>query len=163
MPAPAAAVAAAPASSSSSSSSNGDASNGAPEPSPFANPSGPSVLVLGGCGFIGRHLVALLRDRRLASRITVADKSLPATSHLNAQHRQCYDDKALVAFKHADLAKPDHVARVFKDAKYDFVFNLCGETRFGLSDKVDRPAARACSCCCLWPLARACIRIAMWF
>jgi len=94
------------------------------------------VLVLGGCGFIGRHLVSLLRDRRLTSRITVADKALPATSHLNAQHQSCYEDKALVVFKHADLAKPDHVARVFKDAKFDYVFNLCGETRFGLSDKV---------------------------
>ena len=24
---------------------------------------------------------------------------------------------------------------MFNDSKYDFVFNLCGETRFGLSDK----------------------------
>jgi hypothetical protein len=50
-----------------------------------------------------------------------------------------------VQFKHSDLAKPDHVARVFKDMQYDYVFNLCGETRFGLSDKVSTsdPSASA--------------------
>lgn len=107
----------------------------APAVSPNANPSGPSVLILGGCGFIGRHLVAYLSARKLCSKITVADKSLAATSNLNKEHKACYDDKALVTVKHADLSKPDHVARVFKDAKYDYVFNLCGETRFGQSDK----------------------------
>lgn len=137
--APAAAAASSiPAAASSSSSSSSSFSSAAPaplSPSPNANPSGPSVLILGGCGFIGRHLVAYLSSRRLCSRITIADKSLAATSNLNAEHKAFYDDKALVIAKHADVSKPDHVARIFKDTKYDYVFNLCGETRFGQSEK----------------------------
>ena len=33
-----------------------------------------SYLVLGGCGFIGRHLVSHLLDKNLAEKIVVADK-----------------------------------------------------------------------------------------
>ena len=93
------------------------------------------MLVLGGCGFIGRNLVTHLRANKLVRAIVVADKSMPATSNLHPLHKAAYDDKGLLTFKHADLAKPDHVARVFKSATFDYVFNLCGETRFGLTDK----------------------------
>lgn len=102
-------------------------------PSAHADPDGPSVLILGGSGFIGRHLLHYLTRRRLASRITIADKSLWQTSHMNATHRPLYEDKALVTFKQADLAKDAHVDRVFNlpsgQKPYDYVFNLCGEVR----------------------------------
>jgi nucleoside-diphosphate-sugar epimerase len=94
-----------------------------------------NVLILGGCGFIGRHLVKYLVDNKLASHIKVADKALPGTSYLSAELKAAFDQKNIVEFKQSDLCKDDHVARLFKDVKYTYVVNLCGETRFGLSDE----------------------------
>jgi hypothetical protein len=34
------------------------------------------------------------------------------------------------------LCVPAHVSRVFQAAPFDYVFNLCGETRFGLAERV---------------------------
>jgi nucleoside-diphosphate-sugar epimerase len=93
-----------------------------------------NVLILGGCGFIGRHLVKYLVDNKLASFIKVADKQLPATSYLSEEHKAAFDQTKICDFKHSDLSKDDHVARLFKDVKYNYVINLCGETRFGLSE-----------------------------
>lgn len=92
------------------------------------------VLILGGVGFIGRNLVKYLVDNKLVSFIRVADKSLPATGYLSEDHAAAFADKTLVEFKQADLAKADHCNRVFADHKFNYVFNLCGETRFGCSE-----------------------------
>merc|ERR1712130_980522 len=89
-------------------------------------------LILGGTGFIGRNLVEYLVENKLASQITVADKSMPVTSYLNKTHKAIFKDH--VKFVQSDLAKDDHVKRVFKDRKFDYVINLCGETRFGLTE-----------------------------
>jgi nucleoside-diphosphate-sugar epimerase len=94
----------------------------------------PNVLILGGCGFIGRHLVKYLVDNKLASHIKIADKALPGTSHLSEEHKAAFDQKNIVEFKQSDLSKDDHINRLFKDVKYDYVINLCGETRCGLSE-----------------------------
>ena len=40
-----------------------------------------------GVGFIGRHLVQLLVERSLTSKIRVVDKAPPATGWLNEQHK----------------------------------------------------------------------------
>lgn len=92
------------------------------------------MLVLGGCGFIGRHLVTFLVERRLASRIIIADKSMPATSNLSNRHKLAFDNKQIVQFIQSDLSKDAHIDRAFAVAKFDFVVNLCGETRFGLAE-----------------------------
>ena len=73
--------------------------------SPNANPNSSQVLVLGGAGFIGRHLLEHITRRKLASHITIADKSMVATSNMNAVHKPLYEDKQLVTFKQADLSK----------------------------------------------------------
>jgi len=95
----------------------------------------PAICVLGGTGFIGRNVVKFLAERGLASKIIVADKSLPATSYFSPAHKAVFDNKDLVQFKQADLSKDAHVERVFKDAKFDYVINLCGETRFGMKEE----------------------------
>jgi len=95
-----------------------------------------SVLILGGCGFIGRNLVKYLVDNKLASFIRIADKNLPATSYLNAEHKKAFDEK-IVEFVQTDLTREAHVNKAFKDkdTKFQYVVNLCGETRFGLSEE----------------------------
>jgi len=94
----------------------------------------PAVLILGGCGFIGRHLVKYLVDNKLVSTIRVSDKSLPATSSMSEEHKAAFAQKNIVEFKQADLSKDDHVAKAFKDQKFNYVVNLCGETRFGIPE-----------------------------
>jgi len=95
----------------------------------------PNVLILGGCGFIGRNLVKYLVDNKLASTIRVADKSLPATSYLNAAHKAAFAQTNIVEFKQSDLGKDVHVEKVFKDVKFNYVINLCGETRVQLAEE----------------------------
>jgi len=91
------------------------------------------VLVLGGCGFIGRNFVKFLVDNKLAETIRVVDKNLPAIAYLNAEHKKAFDEKT-VQFVQGDLTRDDHVAKDYKDVKFDYVFNCCGETRFGLME-----------------------------
>jgi nucleoside-diphosphate-sugar epimerase len=62
----------------------------------------PSVLILGGVGFIGRHLVAYLVDNNLAEFIRVADKALPTTSYLSPKLKKAFEDPR-VEFKQANL------------------------------------------------------------
>jgi len=92
------------------------------------------VLILGGTGFIGRNLVKYLVDNRLAKFIAVADKSPPGTSYLSAAHAAAFANKEIVHFQQADLSKADHVKKAFKDHKFTYVINLCGETRCGCND-----------------------------
>lgn len=102
-----------------------------------AKPEGkPNVLILGGVGFIGRNLVKRLVDNDLASHIRVADKAMPGISYLNPEHKAAFDEKNIVQFVQCDLTKDDHVTnKAFKDdVKFNIVVNLCGETRFGLSE-----------------------------
>lgn len=94
-----------------------------------ANNALPSVAVLGGCGFIGRNLVEYLCDQNLVSKIKVADKSLPALSNLTPKLKKMFKEDDRIVFKQSDLAKDDHVARFFEGENFDYVFNLCGETR----------------------------------
>lgn len=94
----------------------------------------PNVLILGGSGFIGRNLVKYLCEEKLVGKIRVADKTMPALAYLAPHFKAFYDDKSIVEFKQCDLAQPKHVERAFADEKFDYVVNLCGETRFGLPD-----------------------------
>lgn len=71
-----------------------------------ANPDGPKVLILGGCGFIGRNLVAYLAANGHCSFIKVVDKASPQISFLHPKHKAAFDEKDLVKFQQCDLAKP---------------------------------------------------------
>jgi nucleoside-diphosphate-sugar epimerase len=51
----------------------------------------PTVLVLGGVGFIGRKFVAYLTENDLASEIRVIDKVLPQTAYLNERCRAAFE------------------------------------------------------------------------
>lgn len=58
----------------------------------------PTVLVLGGCGFIGRNLVAYLVKNELCSHIRVVDKVLPSVAYLGPIHSEAFASP-LVKFK----------------------------------------------------------------
>lgn len=96
----------------------------------------PNVLILGGCGFIGRNLVKYLVDNDLVNLIRVADKKLPIISNMNKEHSEAFKNKNVVNFVQADLSKDSFIKKIFeKDGHtWNYVVNLCGETRFGLSE-----------------------------
>jgi dTDP-D-glucose 4,6-dehydratase len=96
----------------------------------------PSILVLGGVGQIGRNFVKHCVDNSLCSFIRVADKQLSVTSYFSPACKEAFEH---VEFTQADLTKPAHLDRVFKDTaktgqpvKFDYVFNLAAETKYVL-------------------------------
>lgn len=64
----------------------------------------PRVIVLGGCGFIGRNLVQYLAENGLVSKIRVADKLLPDLAGLSTKQSEIFKSD-LVDFKQANLAR----------------------------------------------------------
>jgi len=88
-------------------------------------------LILGGTGFIGRHLLAELLASGLCDHIRIADKRPPATAYLGDMEK-LYTDK-IVEYKQANLSNPQHVTKAFTSdgGKYDWVINLAAETRYG--------------------------------
>nr|CAH7750083.1 unnamed protein product [Callosobruchus chinensis] len=65
----------------------------------------PNVLILGGCGFIGRNLVGYLANNNLASTIRVVDKVPPQVAWLNKTHAEAFNNDS-VEFKSANLINP---------------------------------------------------------
>lgn len=64
------------------------------------------VLVLGGSGFIGRHVVQYLHDNKLASHVLVADKVPFAIAGLSESQLAIYKNGDFLSFKQADLKNP---------------------------------------------------------
>jgi len=94
----------------------------------------PRVLVLGGCGFLGRNLVQFLFEKDLASKIRVADKMLPALAGLSETQKEIYSK---IDFKQVNISRQQTIAKVFDDdAPFDFVFNCAGETKYSQADAV---------------------------
>ncbi|KAK9738343.1 NAD dependent epimerase/dehydratase family [Popillia japonica] len=95
------------------------------------------VLILGGCGFVGRNLVAYLISNKLVSFIRVVDKVPPQVAWLNAHHKEVFNSP-LVEFKSANLINPDSCKNAFatEGANWDFVINCAAETKLGQTDPV---------------------------
>ena len=107
----------------------------APTPPPPAPPGGQAVLLLGGCGFVGRHLVALLVKAGVA-KIRVVDKLMPAMAFLTPEHKEAFAMPA-VEYKQADISKPAGVDKAFEGGGFDFVFNLTYDAiTYGETDEV---------------------------
>lgn len=62
------------------------------------------VVVLGGVGFIGRHLVMYLAQNKLASKIAVCDKVLPEVAGLTPAEMEVFKSD-LVVYKQVNLAR----------------------------------------------------------
>ncbi|KAJ6779556.1 hypothetical protein PWT90_05180 [Aphanocladium album] len=96
----------------------------------------PSVLIVGGMGYLGRFLALHIHKNNLASEVRLVDKVLPQLAWLAPEFTEaCSQDK----FMQADASKPDGLARIFNrpDGKeWDYVFNCGGETRYSQEDEV---------------------------
>ncbi|XP_017885506.1 uncharacterized protein LOC108628246 [Ceratina calcarata] len=96
----------------------------------------PRVIILGGCGFIGRNLVEYLLDNDLVSFVRVVDKVPPQTAWLNSVHQKLFEHP-LLEFKSANLINSVSCQNAFlSDDPIDFVINCAGETKSGQTDPV---------------------------
>ena len=117
----------------------------------------PSVLIIGGLGYVGRFLALHIHQNNLASDVRLVDKVLPQLAWLGPEFAEaCSQDK----FMQADASRPgrppcnnpkipwlhnnsncipEALARIFDrpDGKeWDYVFNCGGETRYSQEDEV---------------------------
>ncbi|KAE8338632.1 hypothetical protein BDV24DRAFT_86316 [Aspergillus arachidicola] len=96
----------------------------------------PAVLIVGGLGFIGRHLALYIHENNLASEVRLVDKVLPQLAWLAPEFQEaCSKDK----FVQADASREQHFPRVFDRAngeQFDYVINCGGETRHSQPDDV---------------------------
>ncbi|KXS16630.1 NAD(P)-binding protein [Gonapodya prolifera JEL478] len=98
----------------------------------------PSVLILGGTGFIGRNLVSYLVSENLAGAIRVVDKCMPELAFLHPSHKKAFDDPRC-EFRQGDVSRPAVAEKMFTrddNSTFDYVFNLAAETKYGLSEEI---------------------------
>nr|CAG8495393.1 10968_t:CDS:2 [Entrophospora candida]CAG8496025.1 5969_t:CDS:2 [Entrophospora candida] len=96
----------------------------------------PSILVLGGLGFIGRNFITYLVENELASEIRVVDKVLTETAGLNTKQEEAYQK---VEVLQRNLANPTIIESIFKrkdGSSYDYVFNLAAETKYSQNERI---------------------------
>ncbi|KAH8177673.1 NAD dependent epimerase/dehydratase family protein [Sarocladium implicatum] len=96
----------------------------------------PSVLIIGGLGYIGRFLALHIHKNDLASDLRIVDKVLPQLAWLAPEFSEACSQSR---FMQADASRPDALGRVFDRAdgkQWDYVFNCGGETRYSQDDEV---------------------------
>jgi len=95
-------------------------------------------LILGGSGFIGRHLVKYLYDKQLASFVCVADKVPYQIAALSEAELAIYKNESFLVFKQADLRQPAHCKKAFEvgGGKWDYVINLAAVTKYSQAKEV---------------------------
>ncbi|CAK7214896.1 hypothetical protein SBRCBS47491_002306 [Sporothrix bragantina] len=98
----------------------------------------PTVLIIGGLGYIGRFLARYIHENALASDIRIVDKVLPQLAWLAPEFEEACSGSNFVQ---ADPSREQALARTFdrEDGKaWDYVFNCGGETRYSQDDEVYR-------------------------
>ncbi|CCX30165.1 hypothetical protein FPQ18DRAFT_57416 [Pyronema domesticum] len=95
----------------------------------------PSVLIIGGLGFIGRFLAKYLHENKLASEIRIVDKQLPQLAWLAPE----FEDACAAQFVQGDMSR-DHTAEKAltrtDGSTFDYVFNCGGDNRFSQDDEI---------------------------
>jgi len=101
------------------------------------------VLVLGGTGFVGRHLVKYLVETDACAKIRVADKVPPSMAYMNAEFAKAFESP-IVEFVQANLSNAAAIEKTFTspDGDFSIVINCAAETRYGQDDKVYEQSVR---------------------
>ncbi|KAK1755031.1 UDP-arabinose 4-epimerase 1 [Echria macrotheca] len=96
----------------------------------------PSVLIIGGLGYIGRFLARYIHQNDLASEVRIVDKVLPQLAWLAPEFEEaCAGTK----FMQADASREQALGRIFDregGKQWDYVFNCGGETRYSQEDEI---------------------------
>lgn len=110
----------------------------------------PRVLILGGCGFIGRNLVHYLVRSDAVSTVRVVDKTPPQMAWLNQEHTAAFNSP-LAEFHSANLINAASCKTAFdpgNDEPWDVVINCAAETRPNQSDAVYKEGIQKLSINC---------------
>ncbi|KAK3329733.1 hypothetical protein B0H66DRAFT_467914 [Apodospora peruviana] len=96
----------------------------------------PSVLIIGGLGYIGRFLAHHIHLHDLASDVRIVDKQVPQIARLAPEFQEaCTGSK----YVQADATNKQHMGKIFDRAdgkQWDYVFNCGGETKYSQEDEV---------------------------
>ncbi|KAI5780700.1 hypothetical protein DFH27DRAFT_336907 [Peziza echinospora] len=96
----------------------------------------PSVLIIGGLGFIGRYLAKHIHENGFASELKIVDKQLPQLAWLAPEFEEaCSPDN----FQQADMSREQTCENVFErsdGSTWDIVFNCGGDTRYSQQDEI---------------------------
>ncbi|KIV97576.1 hypothetical protein PV10_01308 [Exophiala mesophila] len=100
----------------------------------------PSVLIVGGLGYVGRFLAKYIHSNKLASTVRIVDKILPQLAHLAPEFEESCSQKIFVQ---ADASRETSMSRIFDhpagpDVTWDYVFNLAGETAWSQTPEIYR-------------------------
>jgi len=97
----------------------------------------PSVLVLGGLGFIGRNFVEYLLKNDLVGKVRIADKLVTANAYLSPEHQKLFEEDPRVDYKQVNLARTATINKIFEgETVFDFVVNCAGETKYSQGEVV---------------------------
>lgn len=99
----------------------------------------PTILILGGCGFIGRNLVSYLVSNNLVKFVRIVDKVPPQVAWLNSAHQEVFNSP-IIEYKSANLINIDSCKNAFSQSSevhtWDYVINCAGETKPAQTDPV---------------------------
>ena len=92
----------------------------------------PSVLILGGCGFVGRSVGMHLVEEGLAGKVCLADKLAPILFKLTAKEQELFGK---MEFRCGNLSNAEAAEKCF-EGSWDIVVNAAAETRYAQSEAV---------------------------
>ncbi|KAI5698168.1 hypothetical protein M8J76_010149 [Diaphorina citri] len=119
----------------------------------------PAVVILGGCGFVGRNLVEHLVENDLVSKLRVIDKVSPEIAWLNEKQKKIFK-RPLVEFISGNLIHPSTCELIFlnsadnSDLTWEYVINCAAETRPGQAEEIYREGIYKLSINCATAAAR---------
>ncbi|KAG9238640.1 hypothetical protein BJ875DRAFT_24027 [Amylocarpus encephaloides] len=105
----------------------------------------PSVLIVGGLGYIGRFLALHIQKNGFASELRIVDKMLPQLAWLAPEFEEACSKEN---FMQADASKEAALPRIFgrsNGKEWDYVFNCGGETKNSQEDEVYKVRSLALS------------------
>lgn len=92
----------------------------------------PKVLILGGTGFVGRHLVRYLVENNFASLIRVSDKNRPEMAWFSEADKELFKNP-IVEYVMSNLVNQASVEKTFTlpEGEFDYVIDLASTGPYG--------------------------------